>query len=174
MESWGSHRVRSYSNYKGNVFPFQARLWPRGWVEVQLYSSMTTALEGVSGQQHAPTVLHPRERPGTHCTGGQVGPRAGLDGRKISPHRDSIPGPSSSQSVATPTEQTGPITANRPDVIITSKKQEICTLIDVAIDAVRKCQQKEAEKKLKYKNLCIEIQRMWNMNCMVMNLQFTL
>jgi hypothetical protein len=39
--------------------------------------------------------LYPRERPGTHCTGGWVDPRAGLDGRKISPHRDSIPGPSS-------------------------------------------------------------------------------
>ena len=36
----------------------------------------------------------PRERPGTHCKGGWVGPRAGLDGRKISPPRDSIPGPS--------------------------------------------------------------------------------
>ena len=24
--------------------------------------------------------LYPRERPGTHCTGGWVGPRAGLDG----------------------------------------------------------------------------------------------
>ena len=65
------------------------------WVEVKLYSSMTTALEGMSGQQYAPTVLNPWERPGTHCTGGWVGPRAGLDGRKISPHRDSIPGPSS-------------------------------------------------------------------------------
>ena len=28
------------------MFPLQARLWPRGWVEVQLYSSMTAALEG--------------------------------------------------------------------------------------------------------------------------------
>jgi hypothetical protein len=31
---------------------------------------MTSALEGVGGQQHAPTALYSRERPGTHCTGG--------------------------------------------------------------------------------------------------------
>jgi len=36
----------------------------------------------VSGQQHAPAALYPRERPGTHCTGGWVGPRVGLDVRK--------------------------------------------------------------------------------------------
>ena len=35
------------------------------------------------GQQHAPAALYPRERPGTHCTGGCVGPRAGRDGREI-------------------------------------------------------------------------------------------
>jgi hypothetical protein len=40
---------------------------------------MTEALEKVSGQQHAPNALNPRERPGNHCTGGWVGPRAGLD-----------------------------------------------------------------------------------------------
>ena len=49
----------------------------QGGVEVQLYSFMTTALEG--GERHAPAALYPRERPGTHCTGGWVGPRAGLD-----------------------------------------------------------------------------------------------
>jgi hypothetical protein len=27
-----------------------------------------------------PQPLYPRERPGTHCTGGWVGPRAGQDG----------------------------------------------------------------------------------------------
>jgi hypothetical protein len=56
---------------------------------------MTTALEGGDGQQNAPAVIYPREGPGTHCTGGRVGRMAGLDGRKTSPHRDSIPGQSS-------------------------------------------------------------------------------
>jgi len=36
---------------------------------------MTVALEGVSGQQHAPAALYPRERPGTHFTGDWVGPQ---------------------------------------------------------------------------------------------------
>ena len=31
---------------KGKVFPLQARLWHRGWVELYLYSFMTTTLEG--------------------------------------------------------------------------------------------------------------------------------
>ena len=35
--------------------------------------------KGVSGQRHAPAALYTRERPGTLCTGGWVGPRAGLD-----------------------------------------------------------------------------------------------
>jgi len=36
---------------------------------------------GVGGQRHAPATLPPppRERPGTHCLGGRLGPRAGLD-----------------------------------------------------------------------------------------------
>jgi len=32
----------------------------------------------VRGQRHAPAALYPRERPGTHCTGGWVGPGSGL------------------------------------------------------------------------------------------------
>jgi hypothetical protein len=36
---------------------------------------------------------------------------------------------------------------------------------DVAIPSDRNVIQKESEKKLKYKNLSIEIQRMWNMKC---------
>ena len=38
----------------------------------------------VSGQLHALAALWPRERPGTHCTGGFVGPRACVDEWKIS------------------------------------------------------------------------------------------
>jgi hypothetical protein len=49
----------------------------------------------VCSQRHAPAAL-PQERPGTHCTGGRVGPRTGLDRcGKYCLHRDSIPGPSS-------------------------------------------------------------------------------
>ena len=40
--------------------------------------------KGLSGQQQALAELYPRERPGTHFTGGWVGPRVGLDGRNIS------------------------------------------------------------------------------------------
>jgi hypothetical protein len=32
----------------------------------------------VRGQHYAPAALYPREGPSTHCTGGWVGPRAGL------------------------------------------------------------------------------------------------
>jgi hypothetical protein len=38
----------------------------------------------MSGQRHVSAALYPRERPGTHCTGGWVGPRADTDERKIS------------------------------------------------------------------------------------------
>ena len=59
------------------------------------------------------------------------------------------------------------VTANRPDIIIKNKKEKTWTLIDVAIPADRNAVQKEAEKKLKYKSLCIEIQRMWNLKCTI-------
>jgi hypothetical protein len=46
---------------------------------------------GVRGQRRTPAAL-PRERHSTHCIGGWVGPRAGLDGcGKSRPRRDSIP-----------------------------------------------------------------------------------
>jgi hypothetical protein len=59
------------------------------------------------------------------------------------------------------------VLASRPDVIIKNKKDKICILIDVAIPSDTNVIQKESEKKLKYKNLSIEIQRMRNMKCFV-------
>jgi hypothetical protein len=57
--------------------------------------------------------------------------------------------------------------AQRPDVVIKSRKDKTCILIHVAIPAHRNVLQKEAERKLKYNNLCREIREMWNMKCMV-------
>ena len=51
------------------------------------------------------------------------------------------------------------VTANRPDIIIKNNKEKTCKMMDVTIPAGRNVVQKEAEKKLKYKCLCIEIQR---------------
>jgi hypothetical protein len=44
------------------------------------YSFLTSALDGVSGQHHAPAALYPQEStPNTQCTGGSAVLRAGLD-----------------------------------------------------------------------------------------------
>jgi hypothetical protein len=40
---------------------------------------MTTGLDGGKGPASRPSRSFPRERPSTHCKGGWVGPRAGLD-----------------------------------------------------------------------------------------------
>jgi len=50
---------------------------------------------------------------------------------------------------------------NKPDIIIHDNEKRTCMLIDVAISADRTLIKKEAEKVLKYKDLTIEIQRMW-------------
>jgi hypothetical protein len=52
---------------------------PRGEM-YSSYSFLTLALDGVSGQRHAPAALYPRERTlVTHWIGGWMGLRAGLD-----------------------------------------------------------------------------------------------
>jgi hypothetical protein len=50
------------------------------------------------------------------------------------------------------------VAANRPDIIIKNKKEKMCILVNGAIPEDRNVMQKEMEKKLKYKSLCIEIQ----------------
>ena len=87
-----------YGSYKGKgkVHPRTGHEGPDREHRYSSTLSLTSALHGVRGQRQAPAALPPGKRPGTHCIGGWVGPRAGLDGcGKSRPHRDSIPGPSS-------------------------------------------------------------------------------
>jgi hypothetical protein len=59
-----------------------------------------------------PWPLYPRERPGTHCIGGWVGPRAGLDGSgKISPP------PGFDPRTVQPVAVAIPIDLSRPTII---------------------------------------------------------
>jgi hypothetical protein len=53
---------------------------PKGEKRYSCTLSLISALDGVGGQHHAPTALLPGKRLGTHCIGGCVGPRAGMDG----------------------------------------------------------------------------------------------
>jgi hypothetical protein len=55
--------------------------------------SLTSALDEMGGQRHAPAALPPRKRPTSHYRGGWVEPRARLDGCGTTRlHRDSILG----------------------------------------------------------------------------------
>jgi len=56
---------------------------------------------------------------------------------------------------------------NTPDIITCDNENGTCMLIDVAISGDRNVIKKEAEKILKYKELTIEIQRMWNVKTKV-------
>jgi len=59
------------------------------------------------------------------------------------------------------------IPKNKPDIIIRYNEKGTCMLIDVAISGDRNVIKKEDEKILKYKDLTIEIQRMWNVKTKV-------
>jgi hypothetical protein len=76
-----------------------------------------------------PTSLYSRERPGTHCIGGCVGPRAGLDGcGKSRPPLTGIrsPGrPARSESLyrlSYPGPYFNPLTANGRSALLTSRR----------------------------------------------------
>jgi len=63
------------------------------------------------------------------------------------------------------TERTIP--TNKPDIIIRDNEKGTCMLIDVAISGDRNVIKREAEKILKYKDLTIEVQHMWNVKTKV-------
>ncbi|KAL1464022.1 hypothetical protein WDU94_003708 [Cyamophila willieti] len=59
------------------------------------------------------------------------------------------------------------IRSNKPDIIIKDKTNRTCQLIDVSIPLDSNITAKEAEKKLKYKDLQIETQRMWGLKTII-------
>ena len=59
------------------------------------------------------------------------------------------------------------ITANRPDIIVKDSVNSTCKLIDMTVPSDRNIALKEIEKKSKYNDLELEIQRMWHMETIV-------
>jgi len=56
---------------------------------------------------------------------------------------------------------------NKSDIIIRDNEKGTCVLIDVAISGDRNLIKKEADMILKYKDLKIEMQRLWNVKTKV-------
>ena len=58
------------------------------------------------------------------------------------------------------------ITANRPDIVVKNKKERTCQLIEISVPTERNTSIKMTEKLSKYKDLGIEIERLWIMKTM--------
>ncbi|KAL1451137.1 hypothetical protein WDU94_003426 [Cyamophila willieti] len=63
------------------------------------------------------------------------------------------------------TDRTVP--ANKPDIVIKNLKEKHCTLIDISVPCDKNLISKEAEKKLKYRTLAIEVSKMWNLKTLI-------
>ena len=88
------HWVEPLSDMVSEVPPRTGHEGPEGEQRYSYTLSLTSALDGgVGGQRHAPAALNPGKRPGTHCIGGWVDPRAGLDGCGKSRPRTGIRSP---------------------------------------------------------------------------------
>ena len=61
----------------------------------------------------------------------------------------------------TPIQTDGEIKANRSDIVIKNKKEKNCLLIDMSIPTEKNTSVKVTERLSKYKDLEIEVQRMW-------------
>jgi len=79
---------------KGKVYPKTGHERPEGEWRYSSTLSLTSTLDGVGGQCHAPAALPPVKT--RYPLYSRLGGAQGQSGRvrKISPHRDSIPGPS--------------------------------------------------------------------------------
>ena len=65
-----------------------------------------------------------------------------------------------------PVNTDGTITANRPDIIVKDSVNSTCKLIDMTVPSDRNIAL-ETKKKCKYKDLELEIHRMWHMKTVV-------
>ncbi|KAI5738482.1 hypothetical protein M8J77_007684 [Diaphorina citri] len=63
------------------------------------------------------------------------------------------------------TDRTVP--ANKPDIVVKNVKDKKCVLIDVSVPCDANLISKEAEKKLKYRTLAIEVSKMWNLKTII-------
>ena len=59
------------------------------------------------------------------------------------------------------------IKANRPDIVVKNRKENTCILIDISVPSENNTSLKVAEKISKYKDLEIEVNRMWGMRTTV-------
>ena len=59
------------------------------------------------------------------------------------------------------------ITANRPGIIVKDSVNSTCKLIDMTVPSDRNIAMKEIERKSKYKDLELEIQKMWHKETLV-------
>jgi hypothetical protein len=95
--TWITWLVARHVIIKGKAVPLHAMEALEGERRYSSYSVSTSALDGGEWSASRPgRAFTPGERtPSTHCTGGWVGPRAGLDtevrGKILCPHRGSNP-----------------------------------------------------------------------------------
>jgi len=77
-----SEKSSALRDLKGKVHPKTGHSGLQGEYRYSSIISLTSALDGRGGpesQRHAPAILLPGKRNGTHCTGDLVTPRVGLD-----------------------------------------------------------------------------------------------
>jgi len=72
--------VNKYSQIFDAVHPRTGLEGPEGEERYTSTLSLTSALDGGGGQCPAPAALPLGKRSSTHCIGGWVGPRVGLEG----------------------------------------------------------------------------------------------
>ena len=86
------HLVCILNENKKKSVPVTGPVWPRGWVDVQLYSSITAALDGVDGSATRPgRTLPPGKDPVRIVQEAGWAPGPVWTGGKSRPHLDSIP-----------------------------------------------------------------------------------